>query len=73
MDRDETKAKFTSGADWKDGQSSKAPQNGFGKQDSFKVKQKDLSSTVFEQTDYQEYLPLSKANSEAILEKKFKH
>ena len=62
---------YTSLADWKEEQAKKPPVNGFSKQDSFKVKQKDLSSQVFEQTDYTEHLPLTKQSSDAILRKKF--
>lgn len=70
VDREQTRTKFTTNADWKEPQAKKAPLNGFMRQDSYKAKQKCLSSTgIFEQTDYSAHLPLTKQNSEATLER----
>lgn len=55
---------------WNEEQAKKPPMNGFSRQDSYKVKQKDLDSNIFEKTDYSEHIPLSKLNAEEILNKK---
>lgn len=61
---------YTSTADWKDEAAKERPKNGTGNQDPYRIKQNDLGSQIFEQTDYTEHMPLSKASSEAILSKK---
>lgn len=67
--REEGRVAFASQADWKDEATKARPQNGCTTQDCYKVKQKDLNSQIFEQTDNFEYLPLSKKSSETILRK----
>lgn len=69
VDREAQRVKYATGADWKDEATKKIVNNGISRCDPFKSKQRELNSNIFEQTDYFEYLPLSKATSEAILSK----
>ena len=62
-DREQQNYKHSSTADWKQEATKARPNNGVSKQDPYMVKQKDLGSQIFEQTDYYSHMSLSKSSS----------
>lgn len=60
FDREAGKASFGTGADWKTSGMSKPINKGPTRADTYLQRQKQLSSTVLEQTDYYAYMPLKK-------------
>jgi len=59
-DREAKRNAFGSSADWKTEAGMAKPINAVGKVDTYRQKQKQLASTVLEQTDYTGHMPITK-------------